>query len=275
MPNNFPLTPMSETIHPLSEPLLPDDVSLYQSKVGALLYVATHTRPDILFAINHASRQAKAPTVNDMDAVNRIIFYLVGTSHLGLRLCSTDGITLSATVDASYASHPDQKSHSGFTLHIGSTSGSFLSKSKKQTVTADSSTVAELIAAFSASKEIAWARSFLTELGYQPSAPTILYEDNQSTICMINNDSNSQRTKHIDVRYNYVREKVATGDIQMKYCPTEDMISDILTKPLAPKQFLHLRPRLLGMMLYDDIFSSFKGCDDNDVGLFKGCVSSR
>jgi hypothetical protein len=67
-----------------------------------------------------------------------------------------------------------------------------LTKSKKQTVTADSSTIAELIAAFLASKEIAWARSMLTELGYQQDHPTILHEDNQSTIQMINNDSNTK-----------------------------------------------------------------------------------
>jgi len=129
-----------------------------------------------------ASRSCQSPSICDMPAVDRIIFYLMGTSQLGLHLRSSEGIVLSATVDASYASHADRKSHSGFTLHIGSSSGSFLTKSKKQTVTADSSTVAELIAAFLASKEIAWARSILTELGYAQSHPTVFFEDNQSTI---------------------------------------------------------------------------------------------
>jgi len=259
-PTSYPLTPMVESSQLPSDSLLPDDISLYQAKVGALLYVATHTRPDILYAINMASRNSKHPSTNDMAAVDRIIHYLMGTSHLGLHLHSTEGIVLSATVDASYASHLDRKSHSGFTLHIGSKSGSFLTKSKKQTVTADSSTIAELIAAFLASKEISWARSILTELGYQQYDPTILYEDNQSTIHMINNDSNSQKTKHIDVRYNYVREKVAAGDIVMKYCMTTEMTSDILTKPLPPKPFLHLRPKLLGMSVVEDLFSDFDCC---------------
>jgi hypothetical protein len=261
-PSSYPLTPMVEPSNPADEPLLPDDITLYQAKVGALLYVATHTRPDILYAINIASRHSKSPSTADMAAVDRIIHYLMGTSHLGLHLHSDEGIVLSATVDASYACHADRKSHSGFTLHIGSSSGSFLTKSKKQTVTADSSTIAELIAAFLASKEIAWARSILTELGYQQDHPTILHEDNQSTIQMINNDSNSQKTKHIDVRYNYVREKVAAGDIVMKYCMSSDMTSDILTKPLAPKPFLHLRPKLLGMSVVTDLYL--------DLGTFKG-----
>jgi hypothetical protein len=213
-----------------------------------------------------------------METVDRIIHYLVGTSSLGLHLHSHEGIVLSATVDASYASHSDRKSHSGFTLHIGSSSGSFLSKSKKQTVTADSSTIAELIAAFLASKEIAWACSILQELGYQQNTPTVLYEDNKSTIHMINNDSNSQKTKHIDVRYNYVREKVAQGDIVMEYRPTSEMTSDILTKALPPKQFLHLRPQLLGMHAVTSLYEEL--IVDNlrvifcraDFGLFKGCI---
>jgi hypothetical protein len=77
----------------------------FNPKSGLFLYIATHTRPDILYATNSMSRSAKSPTVADMEAVDRILVYLIGTAHLGLRLCSEDGIILSATVDASYASH--------------------------------------------------------------------------------------------------------------------------------------------------------------------------
>ena len=166
-------------------------------------------------------------------------------------------MVLFATVDASYGNHEDQKSHSGCTLHIGRTSGAFLSRSKKQSVTADSSTVAELIAAHLATKEIMWARSLLAELGYPQLNPTILYEDNMSTIHIINNDCNSQKTKHVDIRYNVVREQVQKRKITMEHLPTKDMTSDMLTKALSPTPYLHLRRKLLGMYSYLNLTSLY------------------
>jgi hypothetical protein len=246
----YPVTPMLESgaFFENTEPILGDKLkTLYQAKIGALLYAATHTRPDILFAVNMASRQAKSPTASDMIAVDRILLYLMGTSELGIKLCSKEGIILSATVDASYGNHKDRKSHTGVTLHIGSDSGSFLTRSKKQTITADSSTVAELIGAHVAAKEIAWARSLLEELGCKQESATVLYEDNMSTIAIINSDCNTKRTKHIDIRYNFIREKVQAKDIVMVHKPSPEMTSDILTKALGPKQYLHIRPSLLGM----------------------------
>jgi len=109
--------------------------------------------------------------------------------------------------------------------------------------------VAEFIAAHFAAKEIMWARSFLAELGFPQRTPTILFEDNKSTIAMIESQSNTQRTKHIDIRYNMIREQVLQQVIRMEHLATSDMTSDALTKGLAPHPFLHLRPRLLGMLL--------------------------
>jgi hypothetical protein len=248
---NYPLTPMTGIDRPVessSNPLLfPDGISLYQSKVGALLYLATHTRPDILYAVNMASRRTKAPTAWDMDAADRILYYLVGTKDLGLRFTKTEGIILYGTVDASYGTHDDRKSHTALTLHLGQASGSWLTKSKKQTVTADSSTVAEYIAAHSAAKEIQWARNMLAELGFPQTEPTILLEDNLSTIHMIKNDSHTAKTKHLDIRYNYLRECERNKQLTMVHCPTKEMTSDIATKATPPVTFLHLRPKLLGM----------------------------
>ena len=136
------------------------------------------------------------------------MFCIIGTRDKGLRYCSSDGVTYYATVDASYACHPDMNSHSGCTLHIGRESGAYQSMSKKQTITADSSTVAEFIATHTVSKEIMWARDFLSSVNYPQAFPTILYEDNLSTISMIKNKSNGKKTKHVEVRYNLIREQV-------------------------------------------------------------------
>ena len=92
----------------------------------------------------------------------------------------------------------------------------------------------------------------LAELGYSQANSTILYEDNMSTIAMINNDYNSQKTKHVDIKYNLVREQVNLNIIKMFRLATEEMTSkemtsDMLTKALQPAPFIHLRRKLLGM----------------------------
>ena len=124
-----------------------------------------------------------------------------------------------------------------------------MSRSKKQTVTADSSTVAEFIATHLASKEVMWARAILSEMGHAQLEPTVLGEDNMSTIAMINNDCNGQKTKHIAIRFNLIRELVQQLEITVQHLPTKDMTADILMKPLEHKLFMHLREKLLGMMV--------------------------
>ena len=153
---------------------------------------------------------------------------------------------LYATVDASYACHKDLKSHTGFTLHIGRKSASILTLTKKQTITADSSTVAEYIGTHMAAKQIMWARNFLSELGYEQLAPTVLQEDNKSTIYLIENEGNGFKTKHIELKFNFIREQAQRGFIVMEHLRTWDMIADMLTKALASGPFIHLRCKLLG-----------------------------
>ena len=249
-----PLTPMLDVprlgISETNPLLTTKECTLYQSKVGTILYLANQTRPDILYAVNNTSRYTKTPTKHDMARIDRICHYIAGTPHLGLTLGSIEGVRLYATVDASYGTHDDRKSHSGCTLHIGKQSGAFISRSKKQTVMADSSTVAEFMATHLAAKEIIWSRNILEEMGYKQEQPTILAEDNQSTIAMINNDCNSNKTKHIEIRFNLIREQVQLNNINMEYLDTSNMTSDILTKALGPKAYLYLRPKILGMAVH-------------------------
>jgi hypothetical protein len=132
-------------------------------------------------------------------------------------------------------------------MHLAPGSGAFLAKSKKQTILADSSTVAEWIAAHSAAQYIMWARSLLEEMGFAQTSPTVLHEDNQSTIYLLNNPGNGNKTKHIALRYNFLRDEIENGTIIVQYLPSGDMTSDILTKALPTGPFLHLRPQILGM----------------------------
>ena len=237
---------MNKSFRPAQELISVDSQKDYMARVGSLLYLAKHTRPDILFAVTCCARKTQQPTIYDWNAVERILRYVAHTKDLGLSFHSGEGILLCATSDASYASHIDCKSHSGITLHLGRYSGSFHSVSKKQSITALSSTEAEFVATTEAAKEIIWARLLLYDLGFPQIEPTVLYEDNQSTIKLIGDESYHAKTKHIDVRFHFIREHCVNGEIRVEYLDTKNMTSDILTKPLGCGEFLHLRPNLLG-----------------------------
>ena len=131
-------------------------------------------------------------------------------------------------------------------IHIGRKSGSIRTISKKQTTTALSSTEAEFITTAEAAKEIVWIRLLLFDLGFPQDEATILYEDNQSTIKLIASESYHAKTKHIDVQYYYVKEQYKNNVLSVVYLSTNDMTSDMLTKPLGPTQYLILRQKLMG-----------------------------
>ena len=114
-------------------------------------------------------------------------------------------------------------------------------KSQKQTCVALSTAEAEYIALAAATQEATWMRQLLEDLPSGQIEPTVICEDNQSTICIAQNPQYHNRTKHIDIKYHYVREKVLDTTIELRYCPTRDMIADILTKGLTYDKFSRLR----------------------------------
>lgn len=116
--------------------------------------------------------------------------------------------------------------------------GSISWLSKKQPMVASE---AEYVALSIATQEAVWLRRLFAGLKVGPQEPTPLMEDNQGTIAMARNPVSHARTKHIDIRYHYLREAVKEGTINLSYCPTEDMIADLLTKPLSRGRFETLR----------------------------------
>nr|BAP68993.1 RxLR effector candidate protein [Hyaloperonospora arabidopsidis Emoy2] len=118
-------------------------------------------------------------------------------------------------------------------------------KSQKQRTVALSSTEAEYMALSEATKEAVWLKVFLGELGEMTSDEAIkMFEDNQGSIALAKNPEFHKRTKHIDIRYHFVREKVESGEVILEYCSTQDMLADMMTKPIAAVQFESLRDRL-------------------------------
>ena len=106
----------------------------------------------------------------------------------------------------------------------------------------------------SASQEAIWLRSLLNNIGFCQNMATVLYEDNQGAIALSKNPKNHPRTKHIDVKYHYIRETVENGYIKLLYCPTAEMVADVMTKGL-PKDKLHEFRESMGVMNVTDIKS--------------------
>jgi len=140
-------------------------INLFQQMVGCPQYLVSQTRPDLKFSVNQLSRRTKSPTSLDSKAIRRLLFYVHPTKHWGLTFCSYgQPFELFVTADSSFNCYSDSKSHTGVTIHLGQFSGTVMSFCGKQSIIADSSTVAEFIGAHQACKIIALVQNLVSEM---------------------------------------------------------------------------------------------------------------
>ncbi len=157
-----------------------------------------------------------------------------------LKLC-----VLSWYVDASFAVHPDLTGHTGGAMTIGRAFP--FDKSTKHKLNTRSSTESEIVAVDGLIPQILWARLFTKAQGFAVS-DNILYQDNMSAMLLETNGQalSSKRIRHIEIRYYYVADWVAKGDLRVVWCPTDEMIANFLTKPLQGKAFVKFWDLLMG-----------------------------
>jgi hypothetical protein len=170
--------------------------------------------------------------------------YLRATCDLPLTLSSNNLSVIQWHVDASFAVHPDMCSHTGVTMSLGK--GTVFSTSTRQKINTKSSTEAELVGVDDAMPSIIWTRNFMEGQGIMITN-NIVYQDNQSTMLLAKNGqaSSGKRTRHIDIRYFFIKDRISNNKLRIEYCPTDMMISDLLTKPLQGSQFRKLRNQML------------------------------
>jgi len=234
----------------------------YREAVGSLLWLANGTRPDIAYAVGQCARFLSNPGKAHWDAVKRIMRYLKGTSTIGItyngnKEIVTYGFTKGdlpiqnpkinpqVFADADYANDPDsRRSITGYTYMLAG--GPISWQSRQQKSVALSTMEAEYMAACAATQEAMWLRMLLHDLGMGADEPMALNEDNQSYIAFAKSHGDHRRSKHIDVRYHFVNEKIAEKQIVMKHVATEFQLADMLTKALPPPTFINLRVMMLG-----------------------------
>uniref|UniRef100_A0A2N9J182 Integrase catalytic domain-containing protein n=1 Tax=Fagus sylvatica TaxID=28930 RepID=A0A2N9J182_FAGSY len=218
------------------------DVHAYRSLVGALHYL-TFTRPDISFAVHQVCQFMNAPSDIHLTAAKRILRYLRGTLDHGL-FYTLGPISLSVFSDADWVGDPnDRRSTSGLLVYLGHNPITW--SAKKQLTVSRSSTEAEYRALASASAEVCWLHTLVKDLGLYLYDPPVLWCDNVSALAIASNPVFHARTKHIEVDFHFIRERVLRKDLQVKFVSTVDQLADIFTKGLSSHRFQELQSKLL------------------------------
>ncbi|KAL5849218.1 hypothetical protein ACOSQ4_007231 [Xanthoceras sorbifolium] len=202
----------------------------YASAIGSLMYAMVCTRPDIAQAVGVVSRYMNNPGKIHWEAVKWILRYLRGTTNK--TLCFKGGdTTLTGYVDADLAGNVDiRKSTTGYVYTLGGTAVSWVSQLQK--IVALSTTEAEYVAVTEASKEMVWLQSFLEELG-KKQEDNVLYCDSQSAIHLAKNPSFHSRTKHIQLRYHFIRSLLEDGILKLEKISGAQNPADMLTKTVT------------------------------------------
>jgi hypothetical protein len=217
----------------------------FHSVVAKLLYVSKRGRLDIQLAIAFLCTRVSCSTEQDWAKLKRVLEYLHGSLDEFLVLGADDICVMKTWVDASYAVHKDMKSHTGGVVSFGT--GAAMSKSSKQNLNTKSSTESELVGASDYLSYPIWGKKFLEAQGHVLTE-NVFFQDNQSTIRFAKNGRKScgPKSRHIDIRYFFIKDRLEIENIDVQYCPTEYMLADFFTKPLQGNLFRKFREVIMG-----------------------------
>ena len=216
--------------------------SMFKQLVGSLIYLTT-TRPDLMYAVSVVSRYMAKPTEMHLMAAKRILRYVQGTMCFGIFYQRSGNQELVGYTDSDYAGCiDDRKSTSGYAFILSNAAVAW--SSRKQPIVTLSTTETEFVAASACACQLIWMKRVLSKLDYNGSKSPVIFCDNSSTIKLSKNPVMHGKSKHIDVRFHFLRDLVNEGKVQLNYCGTKQQIADIFTKPLKLEVFQELRKKL-------------------------------
>ena len=211
-------------------PLGIEGSSRYRKMTGAVMWPACLTRYDFIFVAVFLAQFMNAPTVEAMEAMVHLFKYIAHHLDIGITYDSTGVKTFHIVgfTDASYANATNYRTVGGYCFFASTGLVSY--KVRREHSVVLSTAEGELVFFCDGTKEAVFIRSLLGEIGYLGAGATLVFCDNKATIAIVMNDGASQRTKHIDIRKFFVREKVARRYVDIQYCHTQAMLADLMTK---------------------------------------------
>ncbi|KAH9782842.1 hypothetical protein KPL71_009093 [Citrus sinensis] len=225
----------------------------YSLAIGSLMYAQICTRPDIAFIVGMLGRYLSNPEMDHWKAAKRVMRYLQRTKAYMLTYRRSDQLEIIGYSDSNFAGCQDsRRSTSGYIYLLAG--GAISWRSAKQTLVASSTMAAEFVACYEASNQGIWLRNFVTGLRILEGVerPLKIFCDNKSAVLYSNNNRSSTKSKHIDIKFLVMKERVQSGQISIEHIGTNSMIADPLTKGLPPKVF-HEHTARMGVILLEDI----------------------
>jgi hypothetical protein len=210
------------------------DQTLYQEIIGSLNHLAVFSRPDISYAVSTLSQFNQNPTETHLKAARHVLRYLKTTQDWAITYGKAKSIDIQVYGDANWGGDKnDRKSTTGYVVMLNN--GPVSWTAHKQSTVALSTMEAEYMSLSDATREVLARIQLFQDLRVTFNTPTV-YSDNQGALAIAQNPVNYQRSKHIDIRYHFVRQAVQNGKVKIEYVPTSQQLADILTKPLGPLQ---------------------------------------
>ena len=246
-------TPLPQGYYPVKNdaPVQPELRTRFQTVIGSLLYLMIGTRPDIAYAVTQLARMSANPSQEHLDRALYICRYLVGTRDYSLLYNGTTGKGIIACTDSDWAQDVNT-AHSQTGFYLKMADGVFLWNSHLQKTTAVSSTEAEYMALSDCSRQCVWIHEMMGELGYKLK-PIPICGDNQGSLFIAQNPVTEKRSKHIRVKYHFIRDAVLVHKlVELFYIPGTDNPADMFTKNLGRVKFREFRSQL-GLEFKDSI----------------------
>ena len=210
-----------------------ENVNLYREIVGSLIYLMTCTRPDLCYVVTYLSQHLSKPMKLRYGMAKQVLRYLKCTYNRCLKFVKGPQLKLVGYSDSDWAMSDDRRSISGYAFKLCDESSLISGKSKKQSIVALSSCEAEYVALATATQEAKFLRQLLADLMCLPCKKACMYVDNQGAIALANNLVHHKRSKHIDVKYHYVRLEIQNAAVNLTYVPTDNNVADVFTKPVT------------------------------------------
>ncbi len=231
----------------------------FHNIVAKALYLVKRARPDASVAIEFLTTRVQAPDVDDWRKQEHLVEYLRSTMEMPFLILGANGTgLLNWFIGASFAVHANMRGHTGGGLTMGR--GFPIVCSTKQKLNTCSSTESELVGVDDMMPSILWTQ-FLKAQGYRVS-DNIIFQDNKSTMLLERNGKapSSKRTKHINVRYFFITDRILKGEVRVEWCPMAEMVADFMMKPLQGSTFKKFRDLIMGTLPKQEV-SSVLTCD--------------